>query len=57
MASGEDWLMRPVVEGMTRYEAIHDPSLGLEDFARMNEALDVRNENEARMAKAAEEQP
>lgn len=48
MASGEDWLMRPVLAGCCKYESLVDGTLGLEDVARMNEALDVREENEAR---------
>ena len=49
MGSGEDWLMRPVLEGMCRYESLKDGSLELLDIARMNDALDVRHENERRI--------
>jgi hypothetical protein len=49
MGSGEDWLMRPVLEGMCRYESLKDGSLELLDIARMNDAIDVRNENERRI--------
>lgn len=55
MASGEDWIMRPVLEGLCRYESLIDCSIGLEDVARMNDALDVRAENESRFRKANEE--
>lgn len=55
MANGEDWLMRPVVEGILRYESLLDCSVGLEDVARLNDALDVKYENEYRMRKRAEE--
>jgi hypothetical protein len=44
--------MRPVLEGLCRYESLIDGSLDLEDIARMNDALDVRAENEARYRKA-----
>lgn len=40
--------MRPVLAGCCKYESLVDGTLGLEDVARMNEALDVREENEAR---------
>ena len=49
MASGEDWLLRPVVEGMCSYEALKDGTLDLEDIARMNDALAVRDENTRRL--------
>ncbi len=50
MASGEDWLLRPVLEGMCRYESLTDKTLDLEDIARMNDVLDVRAENERRLS-------
>jgi len=40
--------MRPCVEGLCRYESLKDGSLDLIDISRMNEALDVRDENQAR---------
>jgi hypothetical protein len=52
MADEEDWLMRPVIEGMCRYESLKDCTIDLEDVARMNEALDVRAENERRYREA-----
>lgn len=52
MGSGEDWLLRPVLDGMCRYESLKDGSLDLEDVARMNDALDVRCENERRLHEA-----
>ena len=54
MEDGEDWLMRPVLEGLCKYESLFDGALGLVDFARMNAALDVRDENQARRNKANE---
>lgn len=52
MSNGEDWLMRPVLAGLCRYEALHDTRLTLEDFADMNEALDVQAENTRRSRSA-----
>lgn len=49
MASGEDWLMRPVLEGLCLYESLIDGTLDLFDITRMNEALDVKFENERRI--------
>lgn len=46
--------MRPALEGVCRYESLQDGTLDLEDVARMNEALDVRAENEYRVRKAQE---
>lgn len=54
MSSGEDWIMRPVGEGMCKYESLIDGRLDLEDVARMNAFIDVKYENEARVRKANE---
>jgi hypothetical protein len=54
MADKEDWVMRPVLEGLCRYESLKDCTIDLEDIARMNEALDVRFENESRFKGANE---
>lgn len=40
--------MRPVACGMCRYESLKDGTLTLGDVALMNDALDVRAENERR---------
>ncbi|WP_413207760.1 DUF6889 family protein [Rhodospirillum sp. A1_3_36] len=48
MATGEDWLYRPVLAGCCRVESLFDGSLTLADVADLNEALDVRDENERR---------
>lgn len=56
MADGEDWIMRPVIEGCCKYESLKDCSLDLEDIARMNAAIDVKYENQERYRKANEEQ-
>lgn len=54
MADGEDWLMRPAIDGLCKYESLIDGTLDLADIAKMNEALDVRAENEKRYRKANE---
>lgn len=46
--------MRPVLHGMCKYESLLDGTLGIEDVARMNDALDVKFENEERVNKKAE---
>ena len=46
MSGEEDWVMRPVIEGLCHYESLKDGTLDLGDIARMNEALDVRAHNE-----------
>lgn len=52
MIEGEDWVLRPVMRGMCRYESLIDGTLGLADVALMNEALDVEAENIARARRA-----
>lgn len=54
MPDGEDWLYRPVLEGLCSYESLKNGTLDLEDVAKMNDALDVRSENERRYRKANE---
>ena len=54
MGSEEDWLMAPVLEGMCSYESLKNGALNLEDVARMNDALDVKYENERRIARSLE---
>ena len=53
MRDGEDYLLGPVAAGMCSYRDLIDGSLTLVDIARMNEALDVKAENEARVIDAA----
>lgn len=48
MTSGDDFLMRPVLRGMCKFESLLDGTLGLADIAEMNEAIDVEDENRAR---------
>lgn len=40
--------MRPIGEGMCKYESLFDGTLDLGDFARMNEYLDIKVENQLR---------
>ena len=49
MGSGEDWLMRPVIEGLCKYESLLNGTIDLFDIARMNDAIDVRDENTRRL--------
>lgn len=53
LPDGMDFLMRPVIRGMCRYESVVDGTLGLEDFAAMNEAVDAQDENAHRAQEAA----
>jgi hypothetical protein len=46
--------MRPVLEGLCKYESLLDGTVGMEDLARMNDAIDVKYENETRYRKANE---
>lgn len=49
MASGEDWLLRPVLRGMCKMESLLDGKIRLIHIAKMNEALDVEAENQRRL--------
>jgi len=40
--------MRPVLRGALRYESLLDGTVGLVDVARINLALDLESENQAR---------
>lgn len=52
MANGEDWLLRPILRGLCKYESLTDGTLTMADFAIMNQALDVQDENERRYHEA-----
>jgi hypothetical protein len=52
MGSGDDWLMRPVLRGMCRFESLKNGAVDLYDIALMNDALDVQDENERRLSEA-----
>lgn len=49
MSGGEDWLVRPVLEGMILYTDLKRTELDLCDIAIMNEALEVKQENSIRV--------
>lgn len=49
LPDGADFLMRPILAGLCRYESLVDGTLGLAHFAEMNDALDVDAENKARI--------
>lgn len=55
MGDHEDWILRPVLEGMCKYESLKDGTLDLEDIAKMNDAIDIKVENENRYRKANEQ--
>lgn len=54
MPEGDDELMRPVLRGLIKYESLKDGSLDLCDIARLNDALDIQDENNRRIAAARE---
>jgi len=45
--------MRPVLRGLCRYESLKGCTLDLCDIARMNDALDIDEENRARITEWA----
>jgi hypothetical protein len=52
LPSGEDWLLRPVLRGLLKYESLIDGTLYIEDIALLNDAIDVQDENERRYQEA-----
>lgn len=54
MPDGEDYLLRPVAEGMCLYESLKNGTLDLEDIARLNDLIDVKAANERRYREANE---
>ena len=42
--------MRPIIRGLCKYESAKDGTLSLEDFYRMNDALDRDDQNKSVMA-------
>ena len=55
MASGEDWLLRPVLAGLCKFESIVNGTLDLEAIAVLNDALDVQTENTERLQRAVKQ--
>lgn len=49
-----DWLLRPVVKNMVRFESLKNGSIDLDDIALMNEALDVVGENTVKAQRIAD---
>lgn len=47
-----DFLMRPVIRGLCKYESLLDGTLDLCDLALMNESLDAYDENTQRSSEA-----
>jgi hypothetical protein len=45
--------MRPVLRGLCSYESLKDCTVDLCDMMRMNEAIDVEDENKRRIAEWA----
>lgn len=54
LPDGMDFLLRPVLAGCCRYESLKDGTLGLADFAMMNDALHAQAENQARLTRRSE---
>ena len=50
MADGEGWVMRPVMRQMCSYESLKNGSVDLCDISRMNEAIEIDDENRRRIA-------
>lgn len=55
LPADEGFLMAPVLNGMCRLESLIDGTLDLEHIAWANDAIAVREENKARVQRAAEE--
>lgn len=53
MSDGTDWVLRPVSRGLCQYESLVNGALSLEDISRLNEMLDVEDENLRRYKKHA----
>ncbi|GHE75747.1 hypothetical protein GCM10019059_38900 [Camelimonas fluminis] len=53
MPDDEDWLFRPVLRGMCRYESLVDGTRDLADVATINDVIDVQDENSRRAEAAA----
>lgn len=53
MADGEGWVMRPVMRGLCSYESLTNGAIDLCDIARMNDAIDIDDENRRRISEWA----
>lgn len=56
LPDGEEWLLRPVLEGLCRYESLKDGTIDLADLALLNDVLNARADNEALAYKMRVEQ-
>lgn len=57
MPEGDDWLWRPVANGMCKYESVVTPgALSLYDIAVMNDIITVKQENEHRLMEASRDE-
>lgn len=54
LPNNQDWLLRPVLAGLCKFESLKDGTLSLADVALMNDALDCKYENERRAHLAAQ---
>lgn len=55
LPDGEDFLMRPVDAGYISYDKLIDGTVDLADVARMNDWLDLKADNEARIRRWEQE--
>jgi len=55
LPGGEDFLMRPVDAGLLPYPALKDGSVDLADIARLNDWLDMKADNQARIERWRED--
>lgn len=42
---GDSWVYRPAVEGLIRAESLYDGTISLAQVARLNDELDIREDN------------
>lgn len=56
LPDGEEWMLRPVLEGLCRYESLKDGTLDLADLALLNDVLNAKSDNEALAYKMRAEQ-
>lgn len=50
MPDGEDFLWRPIIRGLMREADLYDRTVNLARFVDANEALDILDDNEAKIA-------
>jgi len=57
LPDGEDYLMRPVDAGYISYSDLKNGSVDLADIARMNDWLDLKADNNARIRRWEQQNP